>query len=148
MKKAPLYLLMIILTGCSIGKSEELMLQQLIEADRAFSAMSLEKGMNHAFISFCAQEGVLLRNNAMPLKGREAIGEQLAQNDDSGINLSWEPLHAILAKSGDLGYTYGTFKLKSKESGEISQETYVSIWVKEQNSWKWVLDSGNEGLEE
>ena len=122
------------------------MLEQLIEADRAFSALSLEKGMNHAFITFCAQEGVLLRNNAMPLKGKETIGEQLAQNDDSGINLSWEPLHATVAESGDLGYTYGIFKLKRKESGELSEGTYVSIWVREENSWKWVLDSGNEGL--
>ena len=146
MKKATFYLLMIIVTGCSIEKSEELMLEQLIEADRAFSALSLEKGMNHAFITFCAREGVLLRNDDMPLKGREAIGEHLALNDDSGINLSWEPLHATVAKSGDLGYTYGTYKLKSKESGEILQGTYVSIWVREENSWRWVLDSGNEGL--
>ena len=148
MKKATFYLLMIIVTGCSIEKSEELMLQQLIETDRAFSALSLEKGMNHAFITFCAREGVLLRNDDMPLKGREAIGEHLALNDDSVINLSWEPLHASVAKSGDLGYTYGTFKLKSKKTGELSQGTYVSIWVKEENTWKWVLDSGNEGLGE
>lgn len=148
MKKATLYLLILIVTGCSVEKNEELMNQQLIAADRAFSALSLEKGMNHAFLSFCSREGVLLRNNAMPIKGVEAIGEQLAKNDDSGINLSWEPLHATVAKSGDLGYTYGTFQLESKKTGEFSQGTYVSIWVWEQNTWKWVLDSGNEGLEE
>jgi len=146
MKKTTLYLLMILVTGCSIKKSQEQMLQQLLETDRAFSALSLEKGMNHAFTTFCARDGVLLRNDAMPLKGREAIAGHLERNDDSGINLSWEPLHGRVAKSCDLGYTYGTYKLKNKETGEFSEGTYVSIWVREENSWKWVLDTGNEGL--
>lgn len=148
MKKAILYLLIILLSGCSVEKSEELLLKELLEADQAFSALSLEKGMNHAFITYCAQEAVLLRNDAMPLRGKEAIGTLLGLRSDSGYNLSWEPLHATIAKSGDLGYTFGTFVMEMKESGEHSRGSYVSIWVKEDDMWKWILDTGNEGLGE
>ena len=146
MKRVCLYILILIMCGCKVEKTSEAMLHELLEADIAFSEMSIEKGMNHAFISFCAHDAVLLRNNAMPLKGAESITESLSLNDDKAYGLSWEPLHARVAKSGDLGYTYGTFAMKAKETGAISRGTYVSIWIMEEGSWKWVLDSGNEGL--
>ena len=146
MKKVCLYLFIIMMSGCTMEKSGELRVRELMEADQAFSDMSMEKGMNLAFISFCARDAVLLRTNAMPLKGAASIAESISLNDDKGFNLSWEPLHATVAKSGEVGYTYGTYALEMKETGEISRGTYVSIWVKEQESWKWVLDSGNEGL--
>ena len=146
MKKACLYISILVMCGCNVGKSSEAMVRELLEADIAFSDLSLAKGMNHAFISFCANDAVLLRNNAMPLKGAESISESLLLNDDKAYSLSWEPLHATVAKSGDLGYTYGTFTMTLKETGAISKGTYVSVWIMEEGSWKWVLDSGNEGL--
>lgn len=33
------------------------MKQELIDADLAFSELSREQGMNHAFISYCAEDG-------------------------------------------------------------------------------------------
>jgi ketosteroid isomerase-like protein len=146
MKKSCLYIFILIMFGCNVEKSSEAMVRELLEADMAFSDLSIEKGMNHAFIYFCANDAVLLRNKAMPLKGAESISESLSLNDDKAYSLSWEPLHATVAKSGDLGYTYGTFTMTLKETGAISKGTYVSVWIMEEGSWKWVLDSGNEGL--
>jgi ketosteroid isomerase-like protein len=148
MKKATLFLFMIMVTGCIPEKSEEHMVKELMETDLAFSDLSLEMGMNRAFIHYCAQEGVLLRNNAMPVKGIASVEGHLAKMDDSGFSLTWKPLHARVAKSGELGYTYGTYAMENKETGGQSAGTYVSVWVKEHNTWKWVLDSGNEGLGE
>ncbi len=146
MKKACLYIFILIMCGCNVEKSSEAMVRELLAADISFSDLSQEMGMNHAFISFCANDAVLLRNKAMPLKGAVSISESLSLNDDKAYSLSWEPIHATVAKSGDLGYTYGTFTMTLKETGAISKGTYVSIWIVEEGSWKWVLDSGNEGL--
>jgi ketosteroid isomerase-like protein len=40
-------------------------------------------------------------------------------------------------------------KTKDQEGKELSENgTYVSIWKKDQfGNWKFVLDTGNEGLE-
>lgn len=146
MKIVCLYIFILILAGCRAPEAEKALIHELKEADIAFSDLSKAKGMNHAFISYCASDAVLLRNNAMPIKGAASIAESLLLNDDKALILTWEPLHASVAESGDLGYTYGTYELELKQTGEISRGTYVSIWKKENGEWKWVLDSGNEGL--
>ena len=50
--------------------------------------------------------------------------------------------------SGDLGYTYGTFNAELKQTGQVNRGSYVSIWIREKGRWKWVLDTGNQGLGE
>lgn len=117
---------------------------ELINVDKAFSTLCKEKGMNYAFLYYAAEEGVILRTNSMPVIGKNKI-KQLFQNDDSNIEFTWKPLYAEVAKSGDLGYTYGTYKINTGKSEQ--KGTYVSIWKKNANGeWKFVLDSGNEGL--
>jgi ketosteroid isomerase-like protein len=117
---------------------------ELIETDRAFSALCKEKGMNHAFLSYAAEDAVMLRSKSFPIVGKKKI-ESLFHGDDTGFEFSWEPLYANVAKSGELGYTYGTYKIIKGES--IQAGTYVSIWKKNNSGeWKFVLDSGNEGL--
>jgi len=58
-----------------------------MEADRAFSDLSREKGMNHAFESYIAEDGVMLRPESMPIVGKDAVVSQLLQDDDSSITL-------------------------------------------------------------
>ncbi len=120
------------------------MKSELINADKAFSALCKEKGMNHAFLHYVAEDGVMLRPNSIPVVGKNKI-KPLFQNDDSNIEFTWEPLNAEVAKSGELGYTYGTYEITSGNSKQNG--TYVSVWKKNAlDEWKFVLDSGNEGL--
>jgi ketosteroid isomerase-like protein len=52
-----------------------------------------------------------------------------------------------VSQSGDLGYTYGTYLMKDGAS-EV-RGTYVTVWRKRPDGrWKYVLDSGNQGLGE
>ena len=117
---------------------------KLIEVDKAFSFLSEHKGMNHAFMEYIAEGGVMLRSNNMPFVGKEAVAK-IFSGDDTDFTLTWEPLFSDLASSGELGYTYGTYKLEMDNS--IEQGTYVSIWKKDKNgAWKFILDSGNQGI--
>jgi len=120
--------------------------KELMEVDRAFSKMSEEKGMKNAFIEFIDSNGVLLRSDLMPIIGANAI-DYLIQQNDTGYTLTWEPNGGDIAKSGDLGYTYGIYALKPGSKDTIIYGTYTSIWKKEKNGkWKFVLDTGNEGI--
>lgn len=119
----------------------------LLEADQAFSRMSVEKGMKSAFIEYMDSNGVLLRPNKLPIVGANAIDFLIIQNDES-YTLNWQPQNAFVAKSGDLGYTYGVYALHPKAVDTVLYGTYVSIWKKQPDgSWKFALDSGNEGVD-
>ncbi len=118
----------------------------MLEADRSFSRLSEEKGMKAAFIEYIDSNGVLLRPNEVPVIGADAI-DYLIQLNDSNYVLTWHPKTGIVAQSGELGYTYGIYTLRPSEKDTLLYGTYVTIWKKQSDGrWKFVLDSGNEGI--
>ena len=119
-----------------------------MDVDKAFSKMSEEKGMRNAFIEYLDSNGVLLRPGHMPIIGASAI-DYLIQQNDSSYQLTWQPQNAFIARSGELGYTYGIYTLKPASKDTTLYGTYISIWKKQNDGkWKFVLDSGNEGVTE
>ncbi len=120
-------------------------IEQLFEVDRNFSDAAGKIGFNKAFIEFAHPDAVLLRKNSMPITGKQAIANIYEKVDTTGIRFSWEPLAGDIAASGDLGYTYGIYTLQLDTV--VEKGTYVSIWKKDETgNWKYVLDTGNEGL--
>ena len=118
----------------------------MLDADRAFSRLSEEKGMKQAFLEYIDSNGVLLRPDHLPLLGADAIDFLIFQNDSS-FTLKWEPRTGTVSRSGELGYTYGIYELKPHGKDTILYGNYVSIWKKQTDGkWKFVLDSGNEGI--
>jgi ketosteroid isomerase-like protein len=121
--------------------------EDLIKLDKEFSELSREKGMKYAFLEYAADSAVLFQRNVMPVVGRKAISTSFESFSDSGFTLTWEPMHADMSKSGDLGYTYGLYMSFIKADSSVNRGKYVTIWKKQQDgSWKFVLDGGNEGL--
>jgi len=125
------------------------MIGELMAVDRDFARLSLEIGAHESFLAYIDDSCVLLRPNRQPVIGRKKIEEMYSKPDTSFI-LKWEPLFAEIAESGDLGYTYGiyTVEMDSPEGNSVTRDgTYVTIWRKDANgNWKFVLDTGNQGL--
>ncbi len=129
--------------SCRVSVKSEENRKLLMETDMAFSDY-LENGMNKAFYKYAAEKAVMLKDNSSPLIGKENIKKQFS-GDDTQITFTWCPLDADVSKSGELGYTYGTYSFQTVDS--LYQGTYVSVWKKDENNdWKYVLDSGNQGL--
>lgn len=119
----------------------------LLKADRDFSEMSVKEGMFSAFLFYIAEDGVILRDNSLPSKGKETLRERFAGKNDTSFVLSWDPLFEKISENGDLGYTYGIHTTLEKATGEVTRGTYITIWEKQTDgSWKFVLDTGTEGL--
>ena len=119
----------------------------LLRTDRDFSEMSVREGMFKAFLSYISEDGVILKDNSFPSKGKAALREGFSGRSDTSFVLSWEPLYEMISESGDLGYTYGIHKTLDKSTGDIATGTYVTIWKKQRDgSWKFVLDTGTDGL--
>ena len=120
--------------------------RNLMQTDRDFSALSLEKGTRIAFTAYIDSTGVMLRPNSLPVAGAEAIA-LLNRQRQEGFTMSWEPDSAFVSASADLGYTYGVYTVHRLAPDTVLYGTYVSIWKKQANGqWKFVLDSGNKGI--
>lgn len=119
----------------------------LMQADRDFSALSVKEGMFKAFLAYIADDGVILRDNSLPSKGRETLRQYYAGKCDTSFILSWDPVYEKMSESGELGYTIGIWTNRAKATGKISKGTYITIWLRQpDSSWKFVLDTGTQGL--
>lgn len=131
-------------TQTKIEKAKE----AIKKADIEFSNLSVKEGFHKAFLAYVADDGVLLRPNSYPIEGRKAIEELYKKSSDSSYILTWNPLYADVSSSGDMGYTYGTWEFKTKTGDDKpSYGTYTTFWKKDKKGkWKFVLDTGNDGL--
>jgi ketosteroid isomerase-like protein len=112
----------------------------LLAADRAFAGAAEAKGAAAAYLAVLAEDARLHRTGGQPVVGREAIRAALAKDP---APVTWSPAGAVVAHSGDLGYTFGLAKRRQggPESPWVDSDNYVRIWKKQgDGSWKVVLD--------
>lgn len=135
------------LLACTTPKAD---VQQIIDADKAFSTMCMEKGMAEAFTAFAADDVVKLRPGELPVMNKKELEQMFAEHANDGVlKFKWEPVKADIAASGDLGYTFGNWQIHIAGDA-ITQDTtiygnYVSVWKKQDDGkWKYVIDAGNE----
>ena len=141
-------LMSILILSCSEGVKNSSS-GSLIKADSDFSGMSVKEGMFKAFLFYMADDGVILRDNNYPSRGKEELRKRFEGISDTSFVLSWEPLYENISESGDLGYTYGIHSTLEKATGRITKGTYLTIWKKQSDGlWKFVLDTGTQGLPE
>jgi len=156
MKFLPLFaaLLLVVITlppaahSSASSKATADTLKQL-EAD--FMKAAGEHG-SQGYMSFYADDAVEVPNGAPILSGKVDIAKTMGFLDQKGNQLTWTPVGADIAASGDLGYTYGNYEFRTMdETGKpvVEHGHYTSIWKKQPDgSWKIVLDMGNAGAEE
>ena len=120
---------------------------ELLQADVSFSKLSEQKGRNAAFLEYANENATMLRPFSMPVTGMDTIRQLFKVHPDSEYVLTWVPIRADVARSGDLGFTYGTYSLAIKNINEKEEGTYCTIWKRDKDQkWKFILDTGNEGL--
>ena len=93
------------------------------------------------------EDAVELPNRADMIQGKESIAKSMSFLDQKDNHLTWTPVHADMAASGDLGYTFGTYEFRSKDKDgkpTVEYGKYASVWKKQKDgSWKVVMDMGN-----
>jgi ketosteroid isomerase-like protein len=119
---------------------------ELMAVDRAFSALSAEKGTAAAFAAYLAPGALSLPAGGLPEKGRETIVDGLRKGDPRE-RLTWAPEAAEVAASGDLGFTWGFYRLTvpaATGAAPVHEGKYVTIWRKQPDGrWRAILDTGN-----
>ena len=140
----------LILWGCAPRPDLEAVKSQLLETDREFSRMSVREGSGAAFLAYMAAEATVYPYKGRPIKGRDTYKDLVSQMAEAGVKsgLEWEPHFSDVARSGDLGYTLGTFRstLTNTDGSEaITTGNYITVWKKQVDGiWKFVFDGGNQ----
>ena len=98
--------------------------------------------------SFYAEDAIAYPPNEPAAIGRPAAKKVWAGYfSDKSFTISWKAAHAEMAKSGDLGYTAGTYEASSKgpDGKQVTEKgKYVTTWKKQKDgSWKASHDIWN-----
>ncbi|MFZ1937688.1 MAG: nuclear transport factor 2 family protein [Terracidiphilus sp.] len=116
----------------------------LFDLDARFAKDVLERG-GAAFADWFADDGVALNNGAAPLIGKVAIVKS-ANWSPTDYQLTWTTTDAMMGPSGDMGYTWGHYEGRSKDSNGnpvLTSGRYITMWRKgADGTWKVVLDAG------
>ena len=125
--------------------------EALLRTDREFSDAAKEDGVAEAFVRYADANATMLPAGQDALTGVDAIRKQFADYP-RGATLAWKPLRAEVARSGDLGYTIGTYVARGPGAdgdGEVVRYgKYCSVWKRQPDGkWKWVVDVGTPSPE-
>ena len=113
--------------------------KKLIDADLALLQDTTKHGFMRAFGLYASQNVRLYRMGNLPYIGAGASVVALASVKG---HANWAITGGDVSSSGDLGYTYGTYKLT--EATQVTEHgSYVRIWKKEGGQWRIVLDVAN-----
>jgi ketosteroid isomerase-like protein len=135
----------LLLISCSTKPDLESLKSELLQADKDW-ATAAKKGDIAKLTTYWADDAINFFPGTPPAYGKESILELVQRNrSQSGFSLSWKPEKAVVATSGDMGYTYGTFQLaiSDSDSSTVNRSgNYVCIWRKApETSWKCVVES-------
>src|SRR2546423_1386493 len=118
-------------------------LQEMVQTEQAFSKMAAERNIREAFMTFIADDGLLFRPGAV--NGKKWLTEHPVPPSDKKPLLAWQPSYAVVAASGDLGFTTGPWEFKEDVNNEKASAYghFVTVWKKQADgSWKFVSDLG------
>jgi len=140
-----LFSLSLLLISCSTKPDLELLESELLQVDKDW-AEAAKIGDITKLTSYWADDAINFFPGVPPAYGKESILELVKRNrSQPGFSLSWEPDKAVVASSGDMGYTYGTFQLAFNVSDSTTLNrigNYVCIWKREiGTSWKCAVES-------
>ena len=128
-----------LLSACARSVNVEQERGALMAADRAASESTTDLDK---FLSYYDAEatvyppGTPMVSGAVPMK--EFFVKALSA---PGTTVHWTPAKAVVAASGDIGYTTGVYKMTTDGTSEDGK--YVATWKKTNGQWKMTEDIFN-----
>lgn len=120
----------------------------LLAADRAFAAATAARGLD-GWMDAYAADAVRLRLGGSAAEGSVAQGTDAirafdaALFEDPAVRLVWDPTDAAPFADGRTGFTTGRASVVRVATADtLYRGTYVTIWRRDGDGWKVILDTG------
>ena len=110
---------------------------ELRQAELAYGTRAQRDGAEAAYRHFAGAQARFLRMNRAPFVDR---AEDLQDPTDGPTRVSGPPDEAMVAVSGDLGYTYGKTHLPGEAQNGQAGGVYLHIWQWTATGWRILLD--------
>lgn len=143
MRTLPVLICLLVITGCGqqAANDPEKMKAAIIQADKAMSELAAKNGFNSSILAYADTAIVKLDDGRSPIIGKTAFAASFSKDHDTKT-ISWYPVNADVARSGELGYTWGNWKFVAKDT--VFYGNYFTVWKKgPDGNWKVALDGGN-----
>ena len=136
--------------GATFGQTNSKATDAIRVADEAWLKTYEAKDVDRA-VAFCDEQGSMLWPNAPIATGKNAIAKLTASAFAiRDFKLVWHPDKLGIARSGELGYSSGTYLWTFKDaSGKPISDTgkYLTVWKRQADgSWKVLFDTFNTDL--
>ena len=118
---------------------------EILETEQNFATMARDEGVRKAFLTYAAEDAVLMRNNTLVI-GKNAITVHFEnqKTKDEDVSLTWKPDFVDVSESGDLGYTYGHYTYSYIDSSGNTNESkgvFHTVWKRQPDgTWRFVWD--------
>jgi ketosteroid isomerase-like protein len=117
--------------------------RSLTEAERTLSDASASQGFRTALLAHADESLRLYRQGTYPVVGKESVARAIKV---LGEFITWQPSKVDVAASGDLGYAYGTYELRAKQSDEkpAVRGHFARVWKRDRGgAWRVVFNVAN-----
>jgi ketosteroid isomerase-like protein len=139
--------LVVFLSACQtkVADTREADAKAIKDAESAWVKTAAGKNVD-AFVAYYTDDASVLMPNAPLLTGKDAIkGSLKPLLDDTNFSLTFLPTKVEVAKSGDLAFTQGPYKMSFSDmrGNKFEDEgKYLRVWRKlPDGTWKTVEDT-------
>lgn len=133
----------VFIVGCGEVKeaAPDQLKQTVMEADKTMSNLAATAGFNSSILAYADSNIVKLNDGQFPIIGKTTFAASFNKDKDVKT-ISWNPVNAEVARSGELGYSWGNWKFITKDT--VYYGNYFTVWKKQTDgNWKVALDGGN-----
>jgi len=129
--------------ACNTTDKEKIK-KEIFETEKAFEAMTADKGIAEAFFFFADENAAISRGGDSVIIGKDAIREFYCKKNLQNASVQWTPDFIDVSASGDLGYTYGSYCwVIVGEKGDTTNQKGIfhTVWKRQTDgSWRYVWD--------
>ena len=144
---APVAAMLLLVMGCQtthvdVAKEKE----ALLATDRAWSQVASAGQNPDTILTYWTEDATVTSPGMAPVVGKPAIRQMVTSSFAMpGFHIAWTPEKAVVANSGELGYTTGagdfTFPDTTKGTVTNVHVRYLTAWRKEADGrWRCVED--------
>lgn len=137
--------LLVLAGACATRVDVEREQANLLERDRAWAAVASTSKNTDSVVAFWTDDARVVGPGQPTLEGKAAIKQMVAGSMAMpGFHVTWTPEVAVIAASGDIGYTRGTNEFTIPDSTGATTKMpgrYLTVWRKGADGvWRCVED--------